>query len=129
MGLGHRILPSFTHPFLPVGLQGPEPDTPAGGRNTGSRTLTPPPPDMNPRKKLRGNQEARLPEDLGYFLSMSRAGKAREESEVTQPPGVGGRRGDTGGGCPIAGTRSPSFPHHRLGNADGIRIRKLVKVT
>ena len=42
--MGHRILPWFTHPFLPVGLQGPEPDTPPGGRNTGSRTLTPLPP-------------------------------------------------------------------------------------
>ena len=120
--MGHRILPSFTHPFLPVGLQGPEPDTPAGGRNNGwiQNSDSPAPPDMKPGKKLWGNQEARLPQDLGYFLILSRAGKAREESEVTQPPGVGGRRGDTGGGCPIAGTRSPSFPHHRLGNADRV---------
>lgn len=110
--MGHRILPWFTHPFLPVGLQGPEPDTLPGGRNTRSRTLTPLPPDTNPGKEMRGNQEARLPEDLGCFLILSRAGKARE-SEVIQLPGVWGSGQDTGGGCPMAGTRSPSFPHHR----------------
>ena len=59
--MGHRILPWFTHPFLPVGLQGPEPDTLPGGRNTRSRTLTPLPPDTNPGKEMRGNQEACFP--------------------------------------------------------------------
>lgn len=114
--MGHRILPWFTHPFLPVGLQGPEPDTPPGGRNTGSRTLTPlpPPPNTNPGKELRGNKEARLPEDLVCFLILSRAGKAREESEVTQLPGVRGQWGGHGRRLSHCRNKVSQFPSSQI---------------
>lgn len=73
--------------------------------------LDSPAPDTNPGKELRGNQEAQAARGPWLFPHSPELKKPGRDG-VTQLPGVGAV-GRTWVEAVLAGTRSPSFPHHR----------------